>query len=504
MFGIDDKERLLYEFQSYCMDDGYTTDTIDTYVNILDSILKETVINKVPKKEYNDFFDLKNLKYMRSICKNAALRPTYLALLEYLNINDFIDSPHIFREIKENIIIGIPGLKKNNIPKEYIYPKTVVKIFSNDLSYRDEEEKIMTPLISALSFFCLYRQKDIRMLKIKDIDLDKRIIKNYRCKEDNDLAEYIYMNDYLCNLMKEYLLYREKKAVDVDSLFVKHDKAITMAGINSFFGVYKRNENKNKLEQNLINSEALIRSMIYYSLINKGEEGLVSILRIVDIKSVTFNNAFTDYIENKKSELATEYAKSFEIIEVLPLKTPFLKTNSLQENKHMYSNFDDDFLNIIKPYSRENDLNFEDLEVFEMESSQNQDENKIQIQRLVRNTTLSQKLKELYEFRCQLCGYRVPKADATFSAEAHHIQPYSQKHKGDDTSKNLLVLCPNCHTQFDDSYFAIEPDTYLIHSIFDHDDYHLSELILKHELGESYLKYAWELFQNKKNVLIEI
>ncbi|WP_198510290.1 HNH endonuclease signature motif containing protein, partial [Bacillus solitudinis] len=96
------------------------------------------------------------------------------------------------------------------------------------------------------------------------------------------------------------------------------------------------------------------------------------------------------------------------------------------------------------------------------------------------------------------------RADGSFLTEAHHIKPYNKKHRGDDRKENLVVLCPNCHAQFDDSYFAIHPDTNKVHCIFGEDDpkHETPLLILEgHNLGVNYLQYAWKEFERKKQTL---
>lgn len=52
-------------------------------------------------------------------------------------------------------------------------------------------------------------------------------------------------------------------------------------------------------------------------------------------------------------------------------------------------------------------------------------------------------LKRLYAYRCQICGRNVgAKYDANI-AEAHHIKYFSKS--VDNSSDNLLILCPNHH-----------------------------------------------------------
>jgi len=79
------------------------------------------------------------------------------------------------------------------------------------------------------------------------------------------------------------------------------------------------------------------------------------------------------------------------------------------------------------------------------------------VQRLVRNTPNSQHIKELYDYRCQVCGIRLETTAGPY-AEASHIQPLGTPHNGPDVPENMLCLCPNHHVLFDYGAFCIMED----------------------------------------------
>lgn len=74
--------------------------------------------------------------------------------------------------------------------------------------------------------------------------------------------------------------------------------------------------------------------------------------------------------------------------------------------------------------------------------------------RIIRDTVLSRRIKELHKYECQLCGHTIKLADGTRYAEAHHIQPLGAHHNGPDSSDNLVCLCPNHHAELD---FGVRP-----------------------------------------------
>jgi putative restriction endonuclease len=70
------------------------------------------------------------------------------------------------------------------------------------------------------------------------------------------------------------------------------------------------------------------------------------------------------------------------------------------------------------------------------------------VQRVVRDSALSRRVKELHGFRCQVCGITIETAGG-FYAEGAHIRPLGSPHDGPDVEENILCLCPNHHVMFD-------------------------------------------------------
>jgi putative restriction endonuclease len=81
--------------------------------------------------------------------------------------------------------------------------------------------------------------------------------------------------------------------------------------------------------------------------------------------------------------------------------------------------------------------------------------------RIVRDTEQARKVKELYEYHCQVCGVRLEGPAGPY-AEAAHIRPLGTPHDGPDTIDNLLCLCPNHHVLFDYGGIAIADDFSLL------------------------------------------
>tara|TARA_B000000460_G_C21471956_1_gene372991 strand:+ start:140 stop:1018 length:879 start_codon:yes stop_codon:yes gene_type:complete len=114
------------------------------------------------------------------------------------------------------------------------------------------------------------------------------------------------------------------------------------------------------------------------------------------------------------------------------------------------------------------------------------------IQRIVRDTTLSRAIKEFYDFRCQVCNIKIETSSGPY-AEAAHIKPLGAPHNGPDSLDNLLCLCPNHHVMFDFGGFGILNDQSLIGI-----DGKLN-VKKKHNLNPEFIRYHLFHFYDEKN-----
>ena len=75
--------------------------------------------------------------------------------------------------------------------------------------------------------------------------------------------------------------------------------------------------------------------------------------------------------------------------------------------------------------------------------------------RVVRDTKLSQQVKILNDFTCQVCGTKLMCVGGPY-AEGAHVRALGKPHNGPDVLENLLCLCPNHHVLFDFGGFVID------------------------------------------------
>ncbi|MEU8204722.1 HNH endonuclease [Streptosporangium sp. NPDC049046] len=79
------------------------------------------------------------------------------------------------------------------------------------------------------------------------------------------------------------------------------------------------------------------------------------------------------------------------------------------------------------------------------------------VERIIRDSLLSEQIKGAHDFHCQICGDRLT-LHRGFYAEGAHIRPLGKPHNGPDEPGNLLCLCPNHHVLLDRGMITIQAD----------------------------------------------
>ena len=71
------------------------------------------------------------------------------------------------------------------------------------------------------------------------------------------------------------------------------------------------------------------------------------------------------------------------------------------------------------------------------------------LSRILRDTRLSNRVKALHNYECQICGFTLLLGDGSRYAEGHHIRPLGSPHDGPDIVGNIICVCPNHHSACD-------------------------------------------------------
>lgn len=95
--------------------------------------------------------------------------------------------------------------------------------------------------------------------------------------------------------------------------------------------------------------------------------------------------------------------------------------------------------------------------------------------RILRDTNLARKLKQLHKNRCQICDSSILLPNGVGYSEAHHIKPLGMLHNGPDVPENIIVLCPNHHVMLDYGVMELDVGKLQIHP--------------KHQIGSLYVTY---------------
>ncbi len=115
---------------------------------------------------------------------------------------------------------------------------------------------------------------------------------------------------------------------------------------------------------------------------------------------------------------------------------------------------------------------------------------RIEVSRIIRNTRITQHLKQLYKNKCQICGKTINLKNHEYS-EGHHIQPLGQDHKGPDIASNIIIVCPNHHAEFDYGAIGIDPLSRKVIHIDGQNEFIGKYILMEdgHDLDKKYLDY---------------
>lgn len=491
-FTYQDISMIVDGFTGYM--DGKKESTKSLYVDIVKEYLLNEVRNQVDKDDYESIFsEDKIIDFQQTYRRSLVIRSALNKLKEYFIKQGKLDKRFVF----DFIYIG----KKEKNNKSVISLDDIQDIvLGNRGEFRNQEEKIITQCMSAICYFCIFEQRHIRMLKCTDVLVDEQRIRNVRVDEkpDDGLVKWIHIGEEITKYIIAYVDYFNIDMIS-DELFFR--KPAGEVFDNSYQNNLFANYNLKSNGFLTVGSQQLNYSRIYHYLVATKGRGVADILPMVGFSNEQLKNAMKEYVSDygivynpnniviplSITDVAENYLKAVEVYE----------ENVNLEDEEDVIDEESEWVTVCNTYSEEKDVSMDDVILYDSMSQDNQKSKDVELSRLVRSTYLAENLKLAYNNCCQLCGIRLMKTRFEAYSEAHHIRPYNKTHKGDDTIGNMIVLCPNCHSQFDNLYYAIHPSTRLVHCLDEDDRFHLAKLdfIGVHELEEKYLTYTWKLFK---------
>ncbi len=114
------------------------------------------------------------------------------------------------------------------------------------------------------------------------------------------------------------------------------------------------------------------------------------------------------------------------------------------------------------------------------------------VQRIVRNTDVSRRVKKLHNWTCQICGTRIEIAPGAY-AEGAHIRPLGRPHDGPDTDGNVLCLCPNDHVRLEFGALVINDDLSIVDTAT-RTSVGLLRTLPAHKVDKAHLEYHRDRF----------
>jgi putative restriction endonuclease len=109
-------------------------------------------------------------------------------------------------------------------------------------------------------------------------------------------------------------------------------------------------------------------------------------------------------------------------------------------------------------------------------------------QRIVRDTKTSLYVKELYDYKCQICNIQIATPVGHY-AESAHVKAVGNPHNGPDTKENIICLCPNHHVMFDLGMISIDENFNIIGVLSG-----MLNLHPKHKIDKEFIIYHREHF----------
>lgn len=98
---------------------------------------------------------------------------------------------------------------------------------------------------------------------------------------------------------------------------------------------------------------------------------------------------------------------------------------------------------------------------------------------------------------CVICGWNKTNTRGMPLVEGAHVKPFIND-KSCDNRNNIIALCPNHHTMFDNFLFYIDPNTYIAKFFYVDDEFNNVDLSNKIKyVRVEYLAYRKYLYEEE-------
>lgn len=277
------------------------------YISDIDYYIENYIDGDVMVNNYFDFFNKYKIEDYLVNRKSSTSRAALSNLLKFYHNKKRITSDE-FLEINE---ILKSAQKKTQFEYDFINNAVIQGILNNSINYRfperDQNNKILLPLICALSYNFLFEQDHLMKLKWLDINLEQRKIRNLRSVNDEHVKKWIVIDETTYEIIVRYKnsFYDKPKLTDY-FLIINGTKADTNS-INGVLGVLKRQENMERIGTT-VDLQKLIRSKIYNALVESQGTELINYFHLVGLtKATQLEAALRKYIFELNSKMSSEF-----------------------------------------------------------------------------------------------------------------------------------------------------------------------------------------------------
>lgn len=223
--------------------------------------------------------------------------------------------------------------------------------------------------------------------------------------------------------------------------------------------------------------------------------------------------AFQEFEEKKAvEEFVSQYRSDLDALE--GQKSFYTEKNNVYKTAQKYlASVSDELFHILNRFlnintSVENRDLVSSSRIGDEEENETRDENghpqrvTSTINRIVRDTKIVKELKEEQRGRCQICGQEITLPSGKKYSEGHHLKKLGGIHQGPDIKSNIIILCPNHHTEFDYGIIGIEPITKKIVHIDSSNEYHNRELAyIRKDLNDVFIRYHFNYIYGRSKYI---
>lgn len=308
----EQKEALKHDFEVIVNRD-LSESSKTRYLSNFDFYFDNYIVDHVDYNptNYDIIFSIGFIKKFDEDRKSLA-RATIRKLIECLYNNKEIDVINYLKYIGR---LRYFKKKEKNTEYTFLNNKQLDIIFNNLYKLKEhgvygeinKEVNFTAPLIRELAYKCYFGQEHIKALKIGDINIHKKVIRNKRYDDDNNIAKkWISIEDNLLRLISNYYLYRnidyqndydnlsEKKLFESSFLVFDTDY------INKCFAIFNYPKNIELFDDIRINVGLLVRSAVFNNLYYN-RDTMENILHCFGFKRNTqFESAVREYFTLNK------------------------------------------------------------------------------------------------------------------------------------------------------------------------------------------------------------